>query len=46
MEKLCSRSSEVENVNEQRLLITVYDSDRGDVPGMKAVVQQKRGLSR
>ncbi|UJR27967.1 hypothetical protein I4U23_009225 [Adineta vaga] len=36
---------EIENVDEQYLHITVYDSDRDPVPGMKTIVQEKRGVS-
>jgi hypothetical protein len=37
--------SEIENIYEQNLLIVVFDSDRDQVPGVKTVVQQKRGVS-
>lgn len=40
------RFSEIENVDEQHLVITVFDSDRGEIPGMKTIVQEKRGVSR
>jgi hypothetical protein len=40
------RFSEIENITEQYLQITVFDSDRGQVPGMKTVVQEKRGVIR
>lgn len=38
--------SEIENISEQRLVIAVYDSDHGEAPGVKTIVQEKRGLSR
>ncbi|CAF0823207.1 unnamed protein product [Rotaria sp. Silwood1] len=37
---------EIENLQEQHLLIRVFDSDRGQAPGFKTVVQQKRGVAR
>ncbi|CAF0826106.1 unnamed protein product [Adineta ricciae] len=37
---------EIENIDEQFLHITVYDSDRGQIPAMKTIVQEKRGMSR
>ena len=40
-----SRSSEVKNVYEQELLITVYDSDRGEDSGVKNVLKEKRSVS-
>ncbi|CAF2816407.1 unnamed protein product [Rotaria sp. Silwood2] len=37
---------EIENVQEQHLLIRVFDSDCGQVSSFKTVVQEKRGVSR
>lgn len=37
-------SSNIENVNEQQLLITVLDSDCGEKQGMKTVIKEKRGF--
>ncbi|CAF1432139.1 unnamed protein product, partial [Rotaria sordida] len=36
---------EIENLQEQNLLIRIFDSDRGQAPRFKTVVQQKRGFS-
>ncbi|CAF3534518.1 unnamed protein product [Adineta steineri] len=37
---------EIENVYTQELLISVYDSDRGQIPGMKTLVKEKRGVTK
>lgn len=36
--------SEIDDVKEKHLHISVYDSDAGRDPGLKTVVQEKRGL--
>jgi len=39
-------SSEIEHVAQQQLQVTVFDSDRGEEPSMKAILQEKRGFTK